>query len=218
MENKKPLIIVAIVLLVALTGWVLIVKLKDLKTAKNANPLAVNEAKKTDQETVNQEATNKEAYENIDTSKLPSDGTVLGIQNNTVTLLTNAGEKTVEITPDYTIYLINGNKQDAVKIADLKKGSEVRIRYDGQEKPPKINTSDANQGSVTAIGAQSITVKMDSGEKVIDTTANPTIYLVEGGQSVLKKVSDLKIGTIVTVAYADAVTKALAVAIRIDKL
>lgn len=218
MKNKKTLIIVIIVLIVALTSWLLMGKFNDLKTAKNANSPAVNEAKKTDQEIADQKATNKEAYENIDTSKLPSDGTVLDIQNDTVTLLTNAGEKTIEITPDYAIYLVSGDKQGEVKITDLEKGSEVRIRYDGPNKPPKINTSDANQGSVTAIDASSVTVKMDSGEKVIDTTANPTIYLVEGDQSVLKKVSDLKIGTIVTVAYADAITKALAVAIRIDKL
>lgn len=115
--------------------------------------------------------------------------------------------------------MVEDSKQVEISSNQLRIGTKVSVRYTGPV-TPQNNTiaSNANQGIITAVKEDSITIKMASGEKTIEITPVTSIYSLNGDQAVDKKFSDIKIGSTVTVAYADDSTKTVVVAIRIDKL
>lgn len=215
MENKKPIIIAVIVLIVILTSGVLIVKLKNFKRAGEP-PSFVAPLGESDNTSGKETILVQPTARNI----FPVTGTVENIENNTLFLATDARGLALEITPDYTIFLEDGDKLLVSNLAELQKGSKVKIRYNGSKTPADKTfiPNGANQGVVTAIDDASMTLQMEAGEKVVDITAKPNIYLMEGETSVSKKASDLRIGSIVTIAYADEAARAVVVAVRIDQL
>jgi hypothetical protein len=135
----------------------------------------------------------------------PVEGTVIGVSDDNLVLLTDSGERTVRVTADHAISLVGDGDQAKIGVTDLKKGSNVKIIYNG---PVTLATnyiaSDVKQGTVTAIGDKSVTIKTDADEKTLEIIPATSIYF--------------KVGSLVTVAYSDQVDRLVAVGIRIDKL
>lgn len=226
MENKKTLIVAVIILIILVTGWVLTVKFSNFKSTEKSTLSVSGETKNpevtSEKNKISNSPTSKESVSITSTSFdiSSAEGTVVGINaNNNLTLLTDVGEKIISITPQHAIFMVEDSKQVEISSNQLRIGTKVSVRYTGPV-TPQNNTiaSNANQGIITAVKEDSITIKMVSGEKTIEITPVTSIYSLNGDQAVDKKFSDIKIGSTVTVAYADDSTKTVVVAIRIDKL
>ncbi|HEX7586424.1 MAG TPA: hypothetical protein VF390_02220 [Patescibacteria group bacterium] len=216
MENKKPIIIAAIIVIIIAAGWALTAKFRELKSSDKITPSVSGEPKNPDLTAEKETSLIPPAARN--TSFMT--GTVEKIENNTLYLTVGTQVLTLQITPDYAIFLEEGDDLIATDLAKLKEGSKVKVRHKTPAAPPdkKFIPSGANQGVVTAINDTSMTLQMEAGMKVVDITSKPNIYMMEGETSVPKTAYDLKVGSIVTIAYADEATKSVVVVVRIDQL
>lgn len=206
MENKKPIIIGVVALLILAAGWMLVGKFKDLKSAKNVNPPVSDKTQKNDSVTTKESVVTR--------------GVVTDFTSDSLTLKTETGETIIENTPETTIYMLDETGLPVeTKITDLKKDAKALVVHEESVTREKVFVSSIIQGAVTAITDGKISIQtIDEGTKVVDITASPTIYMGDGDQAVDMQVSDIKIGSEITVAYADAETKLQVVSIRIDKL
>jgi hypothetical protein len=204
--NKKILLIVLAVILI-ITGFIFAFKFKNLKQAA-IQPEPANE---------NQSAGKDlplPAKFDID----PAEGAVASIDGTKLTLITDSGQKTINLTSEHTVFLLEDGKQTEKNISDIQKGAKVKVVYAGPVTPENnYIASSASQGTVTAASEKSLTVKTEAGEKTLEIIPATSVYLLQGEKVVDKKTADIKVGSTVTVAYSEEAGKAVAVAIQINE-
>lgn len=227
MEKKKSIIIAIIVLIVALTSWVLVVKLSDLQGGKTVGSSSDSSffssfgnffgnllgSKKSENKPVASEepVTSEE--------QVATQGIVQDFSANSLTLKNATGVTTIENSPEVAIYTLEDNKLlKKLQITDLKKDMDVTVVHKESITRKKVNVSNIIWGTVTGIADGKISLETEDGIKTVAITSEPTIYMGDGDQAVDRQAFDIKTGSEITVAYADAETKLQVVGIRIDKL
>ena len=88
-----------------------------------------------------------------------------------------------------------------------------------KEEPATIKIKSVSLvGSVVSIKDKELVVLAEGSETRLDITSNPSTYMMEGKKRIDKKVSDIKIGSLVKINYLDNTAKKVPLVIQIDKL